>query len=431
MEALGESPATQKARIAILHYSGPPVVGGVETVIAAHANLFYKNGYDVTLIAGRELKANAGLHNVVEPLIDSKNTRINAINEALDKGEIPPDFAQLENEIFEHLYAVVAGHTACIVHNVFTLHKNLALTAALFRLAQMLPVKFIAWCHDLAWTNQLYLPVLYERYPWNLLKTSDAKITYVAISPQRQQEILTTLKPPLTATQVPVVPNGVDLADFLSIDPNSQELISVAGLDRALQAAATLFLLPSRLTRRKNIELAIEIIAALKKQNHRVSLIVTGPPGPHNPKNDDYVRELLTLRQRLDVVAEVNFLIESWQDEAGLPKPVTDTNIAALYRFCDAMLMPSSQEGFGIPILEAGLARTPIFCTDLEPFHELALEDATYFASSAEPASIATIIMQKLAADPAYRLRRRVLANFTWDSIFYQKIEPLVKEDLH
>ena len=198
-----------------------------------------------------------------------------------------------------------------------------------------------------------------------------------------------------------------------------------------MQAAATLFLLPSRLTRRKNIELAIEIIAALKKQNHRVSLIVTGPPGPHNPKNDDYVRELLTLRQRLDVVAEVNFLIESWQDEAGLPKPVTDTNIAALYRFCDAMLMPSSQEGFGIPILEAGLARTPIFCTDLEPFHELALEDATYFASSAEPASIATIIMQKLAADPAYRLRRRVLANFTWDSIFYQKIEPLVKEDLH
>jgi len=431
MEALEDGHQSKKARIAMLHYSGPPVVGGVETVIVAHAKLFYKNGYDVTLIAGRELKPIPGLHNVVEPLIDSNNIRINIINRALDKGEVPADFAYLENQIFERLYALLKGYTACIVHNVFTLHKNLALTAALLRLAQVLPTKFIAWCHDLAWTNQLYLTVLYERYPWNLLKTSDAKITYIAISPQRQQEILTILKPTLAASKVPVVPNGIDLTDFLSIDPPSQELIRAAGLDKALYQGATLFLLPSRITRRKNIELAIEIIAALKKQNYHVNLIVTGPPGPHNPKNDEYVRELLTLRQRLDVVAEVNFLIESWQDEAGLPKPVTDTHIAALYRFCDAMLMPSSQEGFGIPILEAGLARLPIFCTDLEPFHELALEDATYFAVSTEPTYIATIIMQKLAADPAYRLRRRVLANFTWDSIFYQKIEPLVKEDLH
>ena len=39
--------------IAILHYSAPPVVGGVEAVIQAHAQTFVQAGYPVTVVAGR------------------------------------------------------------------------------------------------------------------------------------------------------------------------------------------------------------------------------------------------------------------------------------------------------------------------------------------------------------------------------------------
>ena len=39
--------------IAILHYSVPPIVGGVESVIAHHARLMAANGHSVRLIAGR------------------------------------------------------------------------------------------------------------------------------------------------------------------------------------------------------------------------------------------------------------------------------------------------------------------------------------------------------------------------------------------
>jgi hypothetical protein len=41
-----------------------------------------------------------------------------------------------------------------IVHNVFTKHFNLPLTAALFELldAQRIP-HCIAWCHDFTWTS--------------------------------------------------------------------------------------------------------------------------------------------------------------------------------------------------------------------------------------------------------------------------------------
>jgi hypothetical protein len=49
--AQGDQPG--KPPIAILHYSAPPVVGGVEAVIAAHVKTFQEAGYPVTVIAGR------------------------------------------------------------------------------------------------------------------------------------------------------------------------------------------------------------------------------------------------------------------------------------------------------------------------------------------------------------------------------------------
>ena len=39
-------------RIAILHYTAPPVVGGVEAVIQAHAQTLVQAGYPVTVVAG-------------------------------------------------------------------------------------------------------------------------------------------------------------------------------------------------------------------------------------------------------------------------------------------------------------------------------------------------------------------------------------------
>ena len=40
-------------RIALLHYSSPPIVGGVESVLAHHARLLANDGHEVTILAGR------------------------------------------------------------------------------------------------------------------------------------------------------------------------------------------------------------------------------------------------------------------------------------------------------------------------------------------------------------------------------------------
>jgi hypothetical protein len=39
--------------ITLLHFAAPPVVGGVERVLAEHARLMVEAGHGVTVVAGR------------------------------------------------------------------------------------------------------------------------------------------------------------------------------------------------------------------------------------------------------------------------------------------------------------------------------------------------------------------------------------------
>ena len=423
-------------RIAILHYTTPATVGGVEAVIAAHIRLFLADGHTVRVIGGRDegravyeggAATSSRVETCVEPLFDSKHPRLVALTRDLDRGNVPDDFHEYVTDIAAALPPLLDDCDVLIAHNVLTLHKNLPLVAALHRYAASPDApRFVVWAHDLAWTNPLYLPALYERPPWTLLKTSIDGATYVAISDQRQSEIVQTLG--LLPAAVPVVPNGVDYAGFLGISDLTLEILSAAGLDDAVlvRTAGWLFLYPTRLTRRKNVEQAIRIIGALREQGYPALLIVTGPPGPHNPRSDEYVRELFDVRGRLGLEESVVFLMETWADATGVPLPVPHTAVVELYRVADALLFPSTQEGFGIPALEAGLARTPLFCSDIPALRGIAGDAATYFAPDADAASVAESIVARLQADPAWRLRRTVLQHYLWQSLYAERIAPLL-----
>jgi glycosyltransferase involved in cell wall biosynthesis len=109
------------------------------------------------------------------------------------------------------------------------------------------------------------------------------------------------------------------------------------------------------------------------------------------------------------------------------PLLLSDEELASFYQVADAIFFSSRQEGFGIPILEAGLARLPVFCTDLSPFHESAGPHATFFSPDTVPSQVAQTIVKTLHQDRAFQLRRRVLAGFTWQGIVNQKILPLLQ----
>jgi glycosyltransferase involved in cell wall biosynthesis len=98
-----------------------------------------------------------------------------------------------------------------------------------------------------------------------------------------------------------------------------------------------------------------------------------------------------------------------------------------LYRAADLMLFPSSQEGFGIPVLEAGAVNLPLFCSDIPPVREVAGSQAEYFGLDESPAAVAARIASFMANDPRYGLRRRVKRHYDWNAIFDRLVVPLLR----
>jgi glycosyltransferase involved in cell wall biosynthesis len=402
--------------IALLHYSAPPVVGGVENVLGHHARLMAAAGHSVRVIAGRGEQFDIRVEFVTIPLVDSRQADIEAAKAALDAGAVPEGFEGLVESIERALKDAFEGIDVVIAHNVCSLHKNLALTAALKRMvdAKTGP-RLILWHHDLAWTTPRYRGELHDGYPWDLLRTDWTGVTQVVVSELRQRELAELVGIPVE--QITVIPNGLDVETFLKLEPQTRKLAEQVGW----QAADPLLLLPVRITPRKNIELALRALAALRERYPDAALVITGPIGPHNPANAEYFARLKALRADLRLEGAAHFLAEL--ADAYLP----DEIIADFYRLADALILPSREEGFGIPLIEAGLVRLPVFCTDIPPLKVLGGEEAVYFSPDAEPGQVAKLIANALDGDAGYQFRRRVRHAYTWQGVYAERIVPLLR----
>jgi glycosyltransferase involved in cell wall biosynthesis len=408
---------SQSRKIVILHYAAPPVVGGVESVLGHHARLMADEGHHVKIVAGRGAQTDERIPFIHLPLADSRNPEVLSVKAELDAGRIPDHFEDLTTRLTDELLVVTRGVDYVIAHNVCSLAKNLPLTAALKVLSERSDTpKIILWHHDLAWTTPRYRAELHDGYPWDLLSSDWPGATQVVVSRLRQRELANLLDVPLE--RVNIVPNGVDASRFLKLETQTQTYIKRLNL----LAAEPLLLLPVRITPRKNIELAIRTLAALRESYSRAVLVVTGPLGPHNPANVKYFEKLVALRAELGLGDAVYFLAEL--SEEYLP----DAIIADLYRLADALLMPSREEGFGIPILEAGLSGLPIFCTDIPPLRELGGDQATYFLPDDNPGEVAGLIVDRLGGEMTFDMRVRVRTGYTWEQVYTEDILPLIRD---
>jgi glycosyltransferase involved in cell wall biosynthesis len=116
---------------------------------------------------------------------------------------------------------------------------------------------------------------------------------------------------------------------------------SAIGVDGGL-----LILQPTRAIPRKNVDVGLAIAEALG-----ATFWLTGPA------EDGYAAELARLLERARVPVRRR-----------LPEGV---DVAAAYAACDAVVLPSSWEGFGLPLIEAALHRKPIAVADFPVAAEL------------------------------------------------------------
>ncbi len=405
--------------IAILHYAGPPGIGGVEATIAAHTRLLTDDGYQVRMIVGAGAVSDPRVDLRVIPLLSSRHPQIEAITAELNRGECSPSFAQLVEELTIALADALAGCELALVHNVHTLHKNLAFTAALACLHHRGQVpRQLAWTHDFAWCDSLALPHLHAGWPWSLLQEPWPGVQYVTVSQHRRQLLADLLG--LAPSEITVVPPGVDMPRLLKLEDATANLVQAY----QLWEADPLLVLPARITRHKNIELALHIVTALQEYMPAPLLVITGPPDPHNPCNTVHLAELQALRARL--AAPVLFLYEALPSTNGTCYPVSDAMIADWLSLADGLLFPSIAEGFGIPLIEAALRGVPIFCSDIPPFREIVGDQALRFDLAEPSEAIAERLAHVLRDDARYTLRRRVRQQFTWQAIYRHKIKPLL-----
>ena len=400
-------------KVALLHYAAPPIVGGVESVLGHHARLMADAGHEVRIVAGRGEQTDPRIPFIQVPMADSRHPDVLVLKSELDAGRLPSNFAKSADTLAADLHQVLGDADILVAHNVCSLNKNLVLTAAVMNLSHVLRV--ILWHHDLAWTTPRYRHELHDGYPWDLLRQPWTDVRQVTISEMRRQELADLYH--ISKDEITVIPNGVDVPVFHKLEEQTRRY--VRQLD--LLKAAPLLLLPVRITPRKNIELALQVCANLLKDFPDTKLVVTGPLGPHNPANVDYFETLRALRTELKLEDAVHFLAELTDQY------IPDAVISDFYHLADALFMPSHEEGFGIPLLEAGLAGLPIFCSDIPPLRDLGGSQTHYFSPDADPVELANRIVNHLGFDSIFRMRVRARREFSWQGIYARQMAPLLE----
>jgi glycosyltransferase involved in cell wall biosynthesis len=327
-----------------------------------------------------------------------------SVRAVLDRGQVDQNFSKYRSVLVEALGTALAGMDVTFVHNIFTLHYNLACTQALHDLAPR--HKLIAWTHDLAAGNSDFTLPNPTQPPWNLMRTSARDVTYVATSDLRAAEIKAQLKPPVTPQ---VIPNPVDPMRLFGLTPEMRTAL----LALEIPWRDFVFLLPARVMVRKNIDFAIEVVKKLRAQDRNPLLLITGAKVPDSPASEHYGA---FLRQSLpeDLSGHVIFLSDYFL--------VQDDTLRDLYLLSDCLLFPSRQEGFGLPVLEAALHRMPVWCRDIPAYR--ALEGSGSFLLD-DLAKLPEAV-NWLEAQSPFRQQRRCRRLFDPTILYSKFYEPLL-----
>jgi len=418
----------QKPKIAIFHYSGPPNTSGVDIVVRDQARLFRLHGYKVEIVAGlaKQFRKDIPVH-IIQRISPIHPLVLSTLKE-LEEGRVSSNFKKLERSLFYSIkkYLIRNNIQVCILHNLFTRSYNLALTSALDRLIKDSPhIRFIAWVHDVVFYNEPDTALKRElgnQYPWNLLVKPVSKLTYVCVSKFLKHNILTAFngsKP----TKITVISDSHDIQKFLGLNSMMRSLYEdIHGLECDLIAC-----LPVRAIPRKNLELALRIARAILNKGLKFKLLLTANIDYKREKNLNYYNHLKDLVQKLKLKNHVFFLEEYFKRFATDKKPVPTIPIPELFLISDFLLFTSRVEGFGLPLIEAGLMRCPIFAADIPPLREIGSTNINYFTRDANAEQIADYILESLKKMPQAYFYRKVIKKFSLHTIFKRRILPLIE----
>ena len=405
-----------RLKIALLHYSCPHVVGGVEEIISQQVTLFTRYGHQIKIIAGEGDIFTKDFPITINPLFSSTNSSVMKVHRDLLEGDNRAGLEKLIDIFSVILNQELTSYDILIAHNVMTMPFNLPLTFAVRDVANTSKVRVISWNHD-----SIYFyadcPGAYHDEPWNILKTYFPFMNYVCISHQRLKQFRELYG---TDAKITVIPDSIDPTNFLGLSAQSQRFVR----ELELYMADLVMIQPSRLIPRKNIEMGFGVVQAMKRKGIKVRYIVTGIYDPHEQRHVQYYQKLKDKIKKLDITHEVIFITDHKLKNG--KRIIPDKKfIHDLYMVADLLFMPSISEGFGIPLLEAGLTKLPVVCSNILPFMEIGNDYICTFSHGEDYDCIADKILKFLGNLATHRFYRRVINNYIGDSIYRVHMRPM------
>jgi mannosylglucosylglycerate synthase len=391
-------------KIAIVHYTSWPVIGGVESVIRQHSQLMSQHGHEVVIMCGEGGAFDNQIQTLVVRELNSQEPLVRASQEEAYHGRPGQAYFRLLQTLQKQLGSIYEKFDRIVVHNMFTMPFNLAGTQALSGLAEE-GRKTIAWTHDLAASNLDYKIPPYRIF--DLIRERQPGVKYVTISEARATEFRT-----LTSSDVDaVVANGLDFATTCTITPE------VADLVREDLPISIILFYPTRILARKNIAFALQIVGALRDIGLQVRLLITGAPDSHNQSSTEHFAGLKRLAADLDVHKLITWVNDLFY--------VDERQLHSLYMVADAMLFPSRQEGFGLPLLEAAAHRLPVFCSNIDPLKSIAPSGTLLFDLRDAPRNVAERIRNAFEQDAIFKRKKQLMREYSAERLYLDKIEPI------
>jgi glycosyltransferase involved in cell wall biosynthesis len=197
--------------------------------------------------------------------------------------------------------------------------------------------------------NSLFGRMLFKMVLSRSLKASDHVIT---VSEAMKEELL-SLFPGIT---ISVIYNGLDVNRFNNVSEHD-----LSSFQKKYNLPETYVLAVGHFERRKNYLRLVDAIALLRDWGIVCPLLIIG--------NDSGERSAVEAR-----VSAANL-----SDSVKILSGLTDHEVCCAYKLCGLFVMPSSYEGFGIPVLEAMAAHRPMVLSDLPVFREITQNQGIYF----------------------------------------------------
>lgn len=388
-----------RRRIALLHFSAEPAVGGVEKLIQAQVEGLLSLGHQVRLVVGSGQQPPGAELRIVEALCPH-HPGILAAGTELSKADsgAPLKTHPVTSSLAREIEWALADCTDCWVHNALTITLNPFLTMALAQVADKTPyLRWVAWCEDLSATSAYAAPsdLTIESAARDALR----EMVLVSISRHRAVELCRTLA--ISPTAVRVIRPPLDVARWLGLSEQTNRLAGQLQLHRFVPSA----LVPAKILPHKDLFRALDLADGLLARGCTPLVLFTGALSVHQPDLsqsflDDLRREVLArsldpwVRVATDVIGDV----------------LSPRTVRELMMLTDLVFLSSREEGFGMPLLEAAALRAPVLCSDIPTFREALGDAARYFASDATDVDLACAAAE-IAEAPWNRTRRRELGS--------------------